>query len=348
LVDAACCIAQRLGVSELMVGLTIVGFGTSAPEMAASLSAGLQGNGDITIANVVGSNIFNLCFILGGVAFMVEGGIRADREVIVRDGPVLLVGTLLLLAFVGGVGWSASGPGYVFDHSLERMEGAILLALLALYLLGLFFWAKRGNFRLDIPEAAGARFYKSAEIVEHGLSTNCLVKTRGAESLFTNIFALLLGLLFVIGGCHVLVGRANEVQGAVHGFGALWFAKALGVPDYIIGVTIVAAGTSAPEFVVSLVAALRRSFSVSIGNILGSEIFNIFGVVGLAGMILQQPVAPAVSISPTAVPSLLSLCGLALVTVFFLWTGRRVSRGEGLVLVLIGIGRWYLDFTLQT
>ena len=143
------------------------------------------------------------------------------------------------------------------------------------------------------------------------------------------------------------MGHVEEVEGVLRGFGALWFARMWNVPDYVVGVTIIAAGTSAPEFVVSLVAAKRGSFGISIGNLLGSNIFNILGVVGLAGIVLQQPLADPVSVSSAAVPSLAALLAIVLVAIFFIWTGRRVSRWEGLLLVLIGAGAWVIDFAAQ-
>ena len=350
LVGSACRMARLLGISDLVIGLTVVAFGTSAPEAAASLAAGFKGNGDITIANVIGSNIFNLCFILGGVALLVKGGLRTDRALFVRDGPILLFGTLLLFLFVGGIPGSVaalSGPSApsqgigLLNLRLERWEGVVLVAGLVAYLMALYVTLRTERRASRVALTAGhARAPRSAGVApdpDHDAE----------QATWLDIPIFLAGLLFVVGGCHLLVGHAEVADGMVKGFGALWFAKIWHVPDYVVGVTIVAAGTSAPEFVVSLVAALRGSFGISAGNLLGSDIFNMFGVVGLAGIIVQPPLAPAVAVSPLAIPSLLALCALVAITIFFMWTGNRVSRLEGAILLLIGIGRWIFDFTSQ-
>ena len=332
LVDSASRMARHLGVSDLVIGLTIVAIGTSAPEFAVSLNAGFKGNGDITIANVVGSNIFNLCFILGGVALLVRGGLHADRSLVLRDGPVMLGGALLLFLFVGGLPSTTAAPqdGATWfaplNLRLERGEGMVLMALLILYLWALY-RVIRAQRRTEPPSEK-----KDQD---------------GEVNMRRDVPLFLIGLVFVIGGCHLLVGHVEEVEGVLRGFGALWFARMWNVPDYVVGVTIIAAGTSAPEFVVSLVAAKRGAFGISIGNLLGSNIFNILGVVGLAGIVLQQPLADPVSVSSAAVPSLAALSVIVLVAIFFIWTGRRVSRWEGLLLVLIGAGAWVIDFAAQ-
>jgi len=357
LVDSASRLARSLGISELVIGLTIVAFGTSAPEMAASLAAGFKGNGDITVANVIGSNIFNLCFILGGVALLVKGGLHTERALIIRDGPVLLGATLLLFLFVGASPFAGSaqdpglGPSWLrlLNLKLELGEGVLLTAALAVYLVALYLVLRRD--RADARSHAGAGL--AGVVVNHPAGshgTGASSADRGrlvGHSRWIDLGFFVVGLVLVVGGCHFLVGHAEEAGGVVQGFGALWFAKKWGIPDYVVGVTIVAAGTSVPEFVVSLVAALRGAFGISAGNLLGSDIFNVLGVVGLSGIVLQQPVAPPVMVSTLAVPSLMALSGLVLVTIFFMWTGSRVSRLEGLLLVLIGIGRWILDFTSQ-
>lgn len=335
LVDSASGIARRLGVSELVIGLTIVAFGTSAPEMAASLAAGFKGNGNITIANIIGSNIFNLCFVLGGVALLVKGGIQGQRALVVRDGPVLLFGTVLLFLFVGGIPSNVAGPnpGYgpewlrLLNLRLEFAEGVILLSILSAYMLSFYVAGRKKRALLEQP--AEQRESDTAARPPRPLPDAVM---------------FVAGLLFLVGGCHVLVGSAEIVDGAVRGFGALWLAKMWNIPDYVVGVTIVAAGTSAPEFIVSLVAARRGAFGISTGNLLGSDIFNVLGVVGLSGIILQPPVASPVVVSPLAIPSLAALCGVVVVAIIFLFTGGRISRAEGATLVLLGVVRWVFDF----
>lgn len=330
LVASATALATALGVSQIIIGLTIVAFGTSAPEMAASLVAGFQGKGDITIANVIGSNIFNLCFILGGVAVLVPDGLRCDETLVRRDGPVLLLSTVLLFLHVGS-GLSGSevallSSAGILNLSLERWEGFFLFSVLLVYIYLLFL-----KFRQSV--------YANVTDRDTGLS-----QTSGTTYLGYAV-GIVIGLVLVIAGCHVMVGTSESLEAGVKGYGALWFAEKWGVPDYVVGVTIVAAGTSAPEFIVSLIAALRGSYGISAGNLLGSDIFNILGVVGLSGLILQPPLAPAVSVSPAVGPTLLALTAVVLCVVFFMHTGGRVSRREGAILLTIGLIRWVAEFT---
>ena len=119
------------------------------------------------------------------------------------------------------------------------------------------------------------------------------------------------------------------------------------MPDYVVGVTIIAAGTSVPELVVSVVAALRGAFGLSAGNLIGSDIFNVFGVVGIAGILLQWPFADPVVISHSVVPGMMAMSAVVLITIIFMRTRMRVSRVEGMVLVLIGVARWVTDIAFQ-
>ena len=332
LVDAACRIAQSLGVSHLVIGLTVVAFGTSAPEMAASLVAGFQGNGDITIANVVGSNVFNICFILGGVAVLVRDGLKTDSALVRRDGPVLLGAAVALFLFVGGLPGVQPAPSSglwpeLLNLQLEPLEGLCLVGGLAAYLV--YLYRSKGG---------------SAEELE--AERRASIEAFGHAS-WRDIPLLLLGLLAVVGGCHLLVGHADVADGKVVGYGALWFARTYEVPDYVVGVTIIAAGTSAPELVVSMVAALRGAFGLSAGNLIGSDIFNMLGVVGVAGLILQPPLADRVMLSESAVWSLLAPSAVVFITIIFMRTHMRITRLEGLCLVAIGVVRWVADFATK-
>ncbi len=332
LVDAACRIAAGLGISRLVIGLTVVALGTSAPEIAASLVAGFQGHSEITIANVIGSNIFNTCFILGGVAMLLQKGLSVDRPLVTRDGGMLLVGTAALFLFVGALETKAApdGAGFwpaVLNLRLERMEGLVLTGALVAYLYWLY------HSRGGDAEALEAEKRQSIESFGH--------------SSWRDGPLLLVGLAAVVGGCHVLVGQAHTVDGELHGHGALWFAALWELPEYIVGATIIAAGTSAPEFVVSLVAAARGAHGLSAGNIMGSNIFNTLGVVGIAGLLLQPPVAEPVRLSGAVVPSLAGFGLIALIALVMMWRGLRLTRVEGGLLVLLGVLRWVLDFVFR-
>ena len=282
IVESAARIARRLGLSDLVIGLTVVAIGTSSPEFAVTVGAALKGQGDISVGNVIGSNIFNLGLILGGVAMV--RAIATSRTMVMRDGGVLIAITLLLLLFF-------------LDLHIARWEGMILLALLVLYIGSLLY------FREAIEDAPLGEFR------------------------WYEVPRLLIGLALVIGGGHFMVEAAVAL------------ARMVGISEWAIGVTIVAAGTSAPEFATSLVAVLRGRHGISAGNLIGSDIFNLLGVLGLAATIRPMTVDSSVY------SSLWMLAGMVvLVVIFLMRTGWSLSRWEGALLVLINLIRWILDF----
>ncbi len=282
LVDSAAKIARRFGISELVIGLTIVSMGTSAPEFGVTILAALRGMGDISVGNIVGSNIFNLGFILGGTAIV--HSLKTNRTIIRRDGAFLFFGTILLTALL-------------WDLSLTRIEGCVLFSLLIFY-LGYLYWKKEP---LDSETPSG-------------------------ELNWWDSLLLLLGIAMVLGGSHFMV------ESAVH------LAKTFGISEWVIGATIVAAGTSAPEFATSLVAALRRHYGISVGNLIGSDIFNLFGVLGLASILRDLPVDIG------ARPNLIMLSIMVLIVLIFMRTGWKISRKEGIALVSMGLARWIYSF----
>jgi len=282
LVESSARIAKALRVSELVIGLTVVAFGTSAPELAVTLQAALGGYIPISVGNVVGSNIFNIGFILGGVAMV--RALKTEAWIVYRDGLFVIAVTLLLVALL-----------YLWPP-LGSWEGGLFLALLGFYLVFLF--ARRE----EIPEASleeRARWWDP--------------------------FLVLAGLLMITGGGRVLVSSAAAL------------AKALGISEWAIGLTVVAAGTSAPEFVTSLVAVLKGRYGISAGNILGSCTFNILGALGLAA--LFRPL----TVGPEALWSLLLLVGLSALLVAFMRTGWVLDRREGVILALVGLGCWLFN-----
>jgi cation:H+ antiporter len=281
-VEAASRIAKRLGVSELIIGLTVVAMGTSAPEFAVTVGAALKGQGDISIGNVVGSNIFNLGFILGGVALV--RAITTSRSLVYRDGAVMIGITFLLLFFLR-------------DLTMDRWEGAILFTLLLVYIGYLIY--SREPMEEDIPEG---------------------------DFQWLDIPRLLAGLALIVTSGHFLVESASSL------------ARAFGVSEWVIGVTIVAAGTSAPELVTSLIAVLRGRYGISAGNLIGSDIFNLLGVLGLAALLKPM------SIDASAYSSMYLLSGMVIMVVIMMRTGWKISRWEGGLLVLINLVRWWMDF----
>jgi len=285
IVEAAARISRRIGVSELVIGLTVVAFGTSAPEFAVTIAATLKGQADISVSNIVGSNIFNLGFILGTVVAI--RAIGTNRKLVYRDGLALIGATLVLLFFMR-------------DLTLQRYEGVIMIGLLVAYIFYLFYQREApvdeipaGDFELrDIP-----RF--------------------------------LAGIFMIVISGHFLVDSAVEI------------AQILGISEWVIGVTIVAAGTSAPEMATSIIGVLRGHEGISLGNLIGSDLFNLLGVLGLAGIIQ----AGTMQIDPAGMNSLFLLSTMVIVVVIMMRTGWRLSRWEGVLLISVNLLRWVIDFT---
>lgn len=285
LVDSAVNIASRLGVSELVIGLTVVAFGTSAPEFVVTIMSAFRDIPDVSVGNIVGSNIFNLGFILGGTAII--HSLRTSRTLVQRDGVFLLFGTILLTVLL-------------WDLSLNHVEGAILFTLLIGY-IGFLYW-KKETIESTEPEKTIGRFRRR------------------------DIFTLLLGMGMVVGGSHFLVESAIDV------------AREFGISEWVIGVTIVAAGTSAPEFATSIVAALRGRHGMSVGNLIGSDLFNIIGVLGLTAVLRD------LTVDIGARSNLIFLIAMVLMVLVFMRTGWKISRKEGIVLFIVALARWVYSF----
>jgi cation:H+ antiporter len=283
LVESASRIATRFGISDLVIGLTVIAFGTSAPEFAVTINAALRNQADISVSNIVGSNIFNLGLILGSVAIV--RSIRSSRKLVYRDGVFMFLATLLLLVFL-------------WDFHFSRYEGLILMLLLLCYMIMLFIKKE------PLEE----------EEIRHEVPT------------WKDYILLPASITAVVAGGHMMVESASFI------------ARAVGISEWVIGVTIVAAGTSAPEMATSLAAALKGKHGMSAGNLIGSDLFNILGVLGLAGALNPMQIAPE------AIGSMVMLSGMVLLVVIFLRTGWKLSRMEGMVLVAIGITRWIVDF----
>ena len=283
LVDAAARVAKHFGISELVIGLTVVAFGTSAPEFGVTILAAIRGMGDISVGNIVGSNIFNLGFILGGTAII--HSLKTSRTVVFRDGIFLLFGGILLSVFL-------------WDLTFSKIEGIILFTLLVLYLL--YLYVNKETIETDEPTDA---MYKSDPIL------------------------LFVGIGMVLVGSHFLVESAVNI------------ARFIGVSDWVISATIIAAGTSAPEFATSLTAAIKSRYGMSVGNLIGSDIFNLFGVLGIAGIMRN------LSVGIDAQINLIILTFMIAVVIIFMRTGWVVSRKEGIILVMIGLLRWIYSFS---
>ncbi len=278
LVDSAARLARKYGVSDLVIGLTIVAFGTSAPEFAVTVSGAISGNDNVSVANVVGSNIFNISLILGSCAML--SALSVSSLLVKRDG-LFLVGITALMWYM------------LSDLSLARMEGIILFSLLVGYLWYLI--AKKDTTMVEEDE------------IPHDPAKN------------SDWFMLLFALITICAGGNSLVYGATEV------------ARYFGMSEWLIGMTVVAAGTSMPELVVSLAAVIKKNHGISVGNLIGSNIFNTLGVLGLAVAI--NPMA----IDKDGLTSTILLLPLTLLVVFCMWTGKKVSRSEGAIVFLAGL-----------
>lgn len=286
--------ARRFDISPLLTGLVIIGFGTSAPELAVSVDAALNRQPDISIGNVVGSNIGNILLILGLCALITPLTVRSLA--LRRDAVTVVASSLLFLVLAG-------------DSALGPADGLILLLSLTAYLV----WAYWSERKLD---PASTELY-TAEAEELSVVP---------KSFTWIVVYVITGLLLLIAGSRVLLT------------GAVGIAEHFGVSDAVIGLTLVAIGTSLPELSISVIAALRRHADVAIGNVLGSNIFNLLGILGISALLQPLPVHTRVLQFDQWV-----MLGASLLLLLFLYTGRRLSRLEGGVL-LTGYGI-YLGLT---
>ena len=289
-------LAMRLGVSPLLIGLTLVGFGTSTPELVASLEAAFLGAPGIAVGNVVGSNIANILLILGISAIILP--VVTTKEAFRRDGTVLIGASILLVAAT-------------LYGSLERWAGLLFLALLVAYTVFTYINEK------DDAGAAAAMHAAEAGMV-----------APGTMSVRTGLAWTAAGIAGVVFGANLLVQASIEI------------ARDLGLSEAVIGLTLVAVGTSLPELVTSVMAAIRRQGDVAFGNIVGSNIFNILGIAGATAVF--SPLAVPDEIARLDIWVMLATAGL-LVT--FAVTGWRISRAEGLFFLLAYIA--YLAFQLS-
>lgn len=290
LVGGAARLAQSFGVRPLIVGLTVVAYGTSSPELVVGISAAAAGRGEIAIGNVIGSNIANIGLILAVAALIRPTTI--DRGLRRRELPVLLISAGLV-------------PLVLINGRIEWWEGSILLVLALVYTT----WMIRGN-RADPTAASDV----------HELAAAADAATLGAipETGRLRLAALAaLGLGLLIGGGHFLVG------------GAVGIARMLGMEERLIGLTIVAVGTSLPELATSVIAAIRGHSDIAIGNVVGSNIFNVLLILGAAGL-----VAPIHGDLTTLVIELIALGAMTALAALAIATRTRVSRIEALMLLL--------------
>ncbi|MBU0678528.1 MAG: calcium/sodium antiporter [Verrucomicrobia bacterium] len=285
LVRGSASLALRAGLSRLMVGLTIVAFGTSAPELLVSVKTALSHQGDIAVGNVIGSNSFNIGIILGLTALLCP--IPVDRQIIKLDAPIAL-GVALAL------------PLLLLNHILGRVEGFLLLAGIVAYTWLSVILGRRSN----VTD-------------ESDVSVPSVSRHWGVD-----VVRIVGGLVVLVIGSSVLIEHS------------VLLAKALGMSEAVIGLTIIAAGTSMPELATSLVAAVRREPDIAVGNVVGSNIFNVLAILGVAS-----------TVSPLQAPGILAvdygvMIFFSVLLIPLLYTGRMLHRLEGAL--LLGLYGLYL------
>lgn len=305
-VDGAASLAERMGIPQLVVGLTIVAMGTSMPEAAVSIASALKDNPEIAIGNVVGSNTLNILLILGLTALIHP--IRIQRSTIRYEMPFMIAVTLLLTAF--GISGSR----------ISRTEGAIFWGLFILYFVYLF-WLSRNHRKQgteDLKDSA------ASGITAASVSAEESVETKGGKqqkhSILWYLAEILIGGAMVVWGSDLVVDSATVLAGM------------FGMSDRMIALTIVAFGTSLPELVTSVTAARKGNADLAVGNVVGSNIFNILMIIGTVALIRPIPFADAFYLD----------LGTAIISAVVLWFGsipsQRLGRAMGACLLLLYAG----------
>ena len=286
LVRGASRLAATFGVSPLVIGLTVVAFGTSSPELAVSVQSSLRGQGDLALGNVIGSNIFNVLFILGISALITP--LVVSQQLVRLDVPLMIVLSVLVLFFA-------------FDGNISRLEGLTLVLGLGGYVWFSIYQSRREN------AAVKAEYAKEFD-----------GERKGRGNPMRNLALVAAGLGLLVLGSRWLVDSAVS------------FAQYLGVSELVIGLTIVAAGTSLPEVVTSIVAALRGERDIAVGNVVGSNLLNIMGVLGVAGLAAPGGIEVSAAAIRFDLPVMIAVA-FACLPIFF--TGGAISRQEGALLL---------------
>jgi cation:H+ antiporter len=295
LVRGAARLAAAIGISPLVVGLTVVAFCTGSPELAVSIQSALEGEADLAAGNIVGSNIFNILFILGLSAMVAPLALK--MQLIRIDVPIAILASVLVFAF------GLSG-------SIDRLAGAVLFTGMIAYTVFLVWQAGR----------------ERSVAVQQEYAQEYSAKPRGAAQILLNGVFILIGLALLVVGSNWMVDGAVAIAGI------------LGVSDVLIGLTIVAAGTSLPEIATSVMASARGERDIAVGNIIGSNIFNILAVLGLTAIVAPNGVPITPDLLWVGIPAMIAATA-ACVPIFYI--GMKVTRAEGALLF-----SFYIGFTL--
>lgn len=305
LVRGASSIARSLRISPLVIGLTVVAFGTSAPELAVSIKAAIDGNGGVAIGNVVGSNIVNILVVLGAASIL--SPLIVTRQIVRFDLPILIFASVATAA--------AS-----LDGKITMLEGLAMVLFLIGYLVKSIRESRRKGHD-DSPDRAAELSSDQTEPSDNAAADDDSVRSAllWHQRLPFQFVLLLVGLATLSIGADFLVRGATTI------------ARNLGVTDLVIGLTVVAIGTSLPEVVTSIVAALRGERDLAVGNVVGSNLFNLFCVLGLTSVV-SDFVGPAIVVDPSAIwfdmPVMVAITVICLPT---FWTGGLITRIEGIL-----------------
>ena len=312
LTDGAVNIATRFGVSQMVIGLTIVAMGTSMPEFCVSMVSALKGTPDLAVGNVVGSNTLNTLLIVGCSALVAP--IMVKRSSVKRDIPFAVVASLLMLLFC-------------LDGAIGRVDAAVLFAGFCLFMFVTLKYAKTTEGPAAAVATSGAATttaISEASTSQASSSEASSSETSAPEasqasgtSMLKAVVMLVVGLLCLIAGSNMFVDNASFV------------ASSLGVSDAVIGLTIVAGGTSMPELATSMVSAKKGNSDIAIGNVIGSNVFNILMIIGITGL-----VKPMHIVGITTLDLIMMLASMLLMW-FFCRTTYKVKRWEGAVLTII-------------
>jgi cation:H+ antiporter len=279
-VDGSSSIAKLLRIPTAIIGLTIVAFGTSAPELSVSFSAAIQGQNEIAISNVLGSNIFNLMVVTGACAAI--AAIPVNANIIKKEFPFSIFAAVLLLIF------SLTGSS---NLQIARYEGVILLALFVFYIV------------CQVMGALKSRKETDEDPMEEVLSP------------FKSVIFVIIGAVMIMYGGDFVVDSASVI------------AASFGLTETLIGLTVVAFGTSLPELVTSIVASRKGENDLAVGNVVGSNLFNILMILGISTSINPVP------LNQTAIYDCLILIIFSVLVLFFCWTKKRLARIEGFVML---------------
>lgn len=295
LVRGAAKLAAQFGIPPLIIGLTVVAFGTSAPETAVSVQAALDGSGDLAIGNVVGSNIANVLFILGLTALIAP--LIVSRQLIRLDVPIMIGASLLTFALA-------------WDGSLSKLDGAILFAGIVAYTAFLIISSRKQKPLEDDEFSKEFGFDEPVKPYAWAI----------------NLGLIIVGLVLLVSGSNFLVE------------GAVTLARTLGISELVIGLTVVAVGTSLPELATSVLAAIKGERDIAVGNIVGSNIFNLLCVLGLASLVSPQAISVAANALAFDFPVMIAVA-VACLPIFF--AGYRINRWEGLLFLA-----YYVAYTV--